>query len=82
VALAVLNAKDSYREFRAILRKHGKKVTGLLPAEGFPLFQEFYRNVRCLDLENKEDDGIVCYHGMSRDGQLSLRSESCEYFGR
>lgn len=67
-----MKVEDSYSEFRGLLRKHGKKVTGLLPADGIPLFQYFYRTVRCLDTEGQEGDGIVCYHGMSRDGSVKF----------
>ena len=67
-----MKVEDSYGEFRGLLRKHGKKVTGLLPSEGIPLFQDFYRTVRCLDAEEREGDGIVCYHGMSRDGSVKF----------
>ncbi len=67
-----MKVEDSYSEFRGLLRKHGKKVTGLLPSEGIPLFQDFYRAVRCLDAEDREGDGIVCYHGMSRDGSVKF----------
>jgi hypothetical protein len=63
-----MKVADSYDEFRKLLKRHGKKVTGLLPMDGIPLFQEFYRNVRCLDAEKNEGDGIVCYHGVTRDG--------------
>ena len=67
-----MKVEDAYGEFRGFLRRHGKKVTGLLPSEGIPLFQDFYRNIRCLDVEDKEGDGIVCYHGMSRDGAVKF----------
>jgi hypothetical protein len=59
---------NSYDEFRRFLKQRELKVTGLLPADGIPAFQTFYRDVRADDAQERDGDGLACYFGMSRDG--------------
>ena len=63
-----MKIEDSYTEFRRKLKAAGKKVTGLLPSEGFDLFQQFYESERAIDAQTEQGDGLAVYFGMSRDG--------------
>jgi len=65
-----MKIEDSYTEFRRKLRTAGKKVTGLLPSEGFDLFQQFYESERAIDAQTEQGDGLAAYFGMSRDGGM------------
>jgi hypothetical protein len=59
---------DSYAEFRRFLKQREMKIGGLLPGDGIPAFQSFYREVRADDGQERDGDGLACYFGMSRDG--------------
>lgn len=63
-----MKIEDSYIEFRRRLKAAGKKVTGLMPGEGFDIFQQFYECERATDAQPEQGDGLAAYFGMSRDG--------------
>ena len=63
-----MKIEDSYIEFRRRLKAAGKKVTGLLPVDGFSVFRHFYDDERATDAQPEQGDGLAVYFGMSRDG--------------
>jgi hypothetical protein len=62
-----MKTKDARKEFEKLLHASGKSLEALTPMEGVSTMLKFYRDVRALDCDLKEDGDMLLFQWGTHD---------------